>query len=96
MSATFPWHMVIPLAALGWSAKTRSYASSERMIRPIPRSGERGGSSGMQCEPDPGLLGDGNGTFEEPGQALPELLLRDRRRRRVWRVRPHRQVEARR
>ena len=51
--ATFPWHRVMPFAGLGWSSNTRSYASSVRTIRAIPRSGERGGSSGWSASRTP-------------------------------------------
>ena len=59
MSAKFPWHIVIPLASLGTSSRTRSNASTLRMIRPRPRTGEIGGSSGCSASRTPAFSATG-------------------------------------
>ena len=49
----------------------------------------------MEREADTGLLGDRDRTLEEPGEALPEALVLNRRAGRVHAAVPDGQVEAR-
>ena len=49
MSAKFPWQNVIPFMGLGTRSRSLWKLSTDRMIRPIPRSGDRGGSSGCMA-----------------------------------------------